>query len=73
MRSCALSRIAFAKFLGQNCTNRGFRLKVGNNGNASGEKVRKVVQRVPPLAQENRNIIARQRAGPDGLKKRVVD
>jgi hypothetical protein len=45
-------RIAFAKFLRQNCTNRGLRLQVGNNGNASGQKVREVVQRVPPLAQE---------------------
>src|SRR5947209_8981564 len=34
---------AFAKFRGQNGANRGFRLKVGNNGNASGEKVREIM------------------------------
>lgn len=66
-------RIAFAKFLRQNCTNRGFRLQVGNNGNTSGQKVREVVQRVPPLAKENRNIITSQRTGADGFKKWVVD
>ena len=68
-----LGRVAFAQLLVQDCTNSGSGFEPGNNGNASREEIREIMQRMPPLSQKNCNIVAREQPGPNLFKKTVVN
>jgi hypothetical protein len=68
-----LGWVAFAKFLEQDCANGRSGLEFWNNSDASGEEVRKIMQRVPPLSQKNCNIVAGKQPGPNLVKKTVMN